>query len=115
MNPSSRPTRWQCCALLGIISIAAAARFAWIGSTEAHFDELWHLELSTGRGSMHSMLPPDEIVAAPALTSLHGAPPWYSVWTHLQSVTHPPLYPMLLRGWRDVFGESISTARAFSA
>jgi uncharacterized membrane protein len=36
------------------------------------------------------------------------------VWTHMET-THPPLYPLLLRMWEELWGDSDQGARAFSA
>ena len=57
-NPASdRPTRWQWLLLMLIVVLAIALRLLYLGRTEADFDELWHLELSTGRGSAHAQYP----------------------------------------------------------
>ncbi|WP_428937527.1 glycosyltransferase family 39 protein [Fontivita pretiosa] len=102
--------------LLLILLAATVLRFIYIGQSEADFDELWHLELSTGRGSAHETLPMNQLIArTPALTSLHDAPGWHTIPTSLDTVTHPPLYPMLLRAWRSLFGESIAAGRMLSA
>lgn len=101
--------------LLLILAIAAGMRMARIDFDSLSFDEQWHLELSTGRGSPHVRLPTDTLIAdAPAVTSLKGARPWWAVWTNMDYVVHPPLYCLLLRLWREVFGESDTAARAFS-
>jgi hypothetical protein len=88
----------------------------WISHFEPQFDELWHLELSTGRGTAHATLPMNELIdPSPALTSLRGAPSIVRVPASLDGVTHPPAFPLLLRIWRSVFGESIGAARGLSA
>jgi hypothetical protein len=101
--------------LLLVLMVGAALRIARIDFDSLSFDEQWHLELSTGRGSVHVRLPEDVlIVDAPAVTSLAGAPPWYSVWTNMDFVVHPPLYCTLLRVWREAFGEADAAARSLS-
>ncbi|WP_428940678.1 glycosyltransferase family 39 protein [Fontivita pretiosa] len=101
--------------LLLILAVGAALRIARIDFDSLSFDEQWHLELSTGRGSPHVRLPEDVVIPdAPAVTSLAGAPPWYSVWTNMDFVVHPPLYCTLLRIWREAFGEGDIAARSFS-
>lgn len=110
-----RPTPLQWAMLALILVIAATLRIIFLSSFEPDFDELWHLELSTGRGSMHETIPLGVVVPdVPQLTSLKGAAPWYRIPSTLSSVTHPPLYPVLLRFWRSIFGESINTGRVFS-
>jgi hypothetical protein len=102
--------------LAGIVLVATILRFILIGGVQPHFDELWHLELSTARGSAHYTLPMNVLIHdVPDLTSLKGAPPWYEIPRSLATVTHPPLYSILLRFWRDIFGESVVVGRAFSA
>lgn len=98
-----------------ILAVAAGLRIARINYDGLTFDEQWHLELSTGRGSPHVRVPEDVFTPdAPAVTSLVGAPPWYKVWTNMDFVVHPPLYCTLLRLWRDVFGGGDIAARSFS-
>ncbi len=98
-----------------ILLVGAALRVARIDFDSLTFDEQWHLELSTGRGSPHIRIPKDTLIPdAPAVTSLAGAPPWYAVWSHMDRVVHPPLYCTLLRLWRDLFGGGDAAARAFS-
>src|SRR5450432_4817570 len=101
--------------LLAILLLAAGLRIAHIDFNSLTFDEQWHLELSTGRGSPHVRLPQDVVIFdAPAVTSLVAAPPWHAVWTHMDFVVHPPLYCTTLRLWRDIFGEGDSAARSVS-
>src|SRR5438046_9853756 len=101
--------------LLLILAVAAALRIHRMGFDSLTFDEQWHLELSTGRGSPHVRLPQDVLIPdAPDVTSLHGAPPVWAVWTHMDFVVHPPLYCVALRLWRHGFGESDAPAQLFS-
>src|ERR1700733_2490552 len=100
--------------LIVILLLAAGLRFLHINQNSLTFDEQWHLELSTGRGSPHVRLPQDVVIRdAPAVTSLVAAPPWYAVWTHMDFVVHPPLYCTSLRIWRDIFGGDDAAARSF--
>src|SRR5947208_15450454 len=86
---------WRCrwwLVLAGILALAGALRCARMGFGSLTFDEQWHLELSTGRGSPHVRLPDDVLIAeAPAVTSLVNAPPAWAVWTHMDRVVHTPL------------------------
>jgi hypothetical protein len=102
---------------LVIIVVALAAwlrvdRARWDGLT---FDEQWHMELSSGRGSPHLTLPTGQLIDdAPPVTSLRGAPPVWAVWTHMAGVAHPPLFVTILRLWRDAFGEGDLPAKSLS-
>jgi uncharacterized membrane protein len=99
-----------------IVALAAVLRFIFISANEAHFDEIWYLEISTGRGEAHSQLPINQLVpSVPDFTSLTGAPPWHAIYTHMSGQPHPPLHPLLLRGWRELFGESLPAGRMLSA
>src|SRR5438132_13953289 len=75
-----------------ILILAAVLRCVGLGERPLSMDELWTMELSTGRGSVHLELPRNQIFPAPAMTILSGAPPWYAVWTSMPRATHPPLY-----------------------
>lgn len=77
-------------------------------------DELWHLALTTGRGAPYSGYRLNELArdVPPAMT-LDGAPPWWTVWSHLDSVTYPPLYLQTLRLWRNAFGDSTAVALTY--
>lgn len=77
-------------------------------------DELWHLALSAGHGE-HMELPINEVVHdVPAWTSIKNAPPWYTLWTSMAYVVHPPLYVQTLRFWRELFGDSDGVAITYS-
>jgi hypothetical protein len=99
--------------LLIILAVATVLRVRGIGKPPT-LDELWSLELSTGRGSVHLKLPVNEIFPAPAMTDLKGAPPPQAVWSSLDRVSHPPLYFLTLRGWRAAFGGGDVAARWLS-
>jgi hypothetical protein len=101
--------------LLGILALGAGLRVARIGFDSLSFDDQWHLELATGRGSPHVRLPNDVLIPnAPAVTSLVDAPPIRAIWTHMDFVVHPPLYYVCLRVWCEIFGTSDAAARAYS-
>lgn len=98
-----------------ILAAAALPRLMTLDEAFPAQDELWSLELSTGRGSAHLALPVNEFFHAMPMTQLgDDAPPWYAVWTSLDRVTHPPLYFLALRGWRAMFGDGDVAARSLS-
>ncbi|MBI4340997.1 MAG: glycosyltransferase family 39 protein [Candidatus Omnitrophica bacterium] len=109
--------RWLEAALwISIIGLAAGLRFNGLTRHDLTVDELFSLECSTGRGLAHGRLPSSAVIdPAPELMSLAGAPPWPAVWRATASeITHPPLYFLLLRGWRSLWGEGALAARSFS-
>src|SRR5439155_9099080 len=67
-EPSRRATPGEVAlVLIGILALAAGLRIARINYGSLTFDEQWHLELSTGRGSPHVRLPEDTLIPdAPA-------------------------------------------------
>lgn len=98
--------------LLGILVIAGAARLYAVETANFWLDELWTLELSCGHGTAHEHLPANVLLpAAPGLTSLADARPWWTIWTSLDEVTHPPAFFLLLRGWRALLGPTDMAAR----
>jgi hypothetical protein len=102
-------------ALAGILLIGLGARFYLITQQSLFVDELWNLELASGRGSMHLRLPSETLLHdVPSPTSLTGAPSWLAIWSHMDLVTHPPLFSLLLRLWCDLFGAGDLSGRAFS-
>ncbi|HMB96547.1 MAG TPA: hypothetical protein VKK61_10955, partial [Tepidisphaeraceae bacterium] len=61
---------WQWAIFGLILLIGAGFRIAQARSHSLSFDEEWHLELSTGRGSEHIDLPRDVLIPdAPDVTS----------------------------------------------
>ena len=102
-------------ALLVVLLAALGARLWQLDRRGAWDDELFSMELSTGRRLIHQDLPRDQIVThAPDLTGFAAAPPWTAVFPAMADDTHPPLHPLLLRFWREVFGESDVAGRSFS-
>ncbi len=111
--------------LVAVLVVAGAARLAplpfmpidsRIGSSLT-LDELWHMTLSTGRGS--PMDPGDREIVHPVTidsTSLEGAPPFYKVWTGMNgpATLHPPLYVLTLRIWREIAGGGDVAAQIYS-
>jgi len=93
-----------------IILLAGILRGIWLDRRCLFFDEIWHMELSTGRGSAHLRLPLDQLLPPqPNPVMLEAAPPWYSIWTHMDWVIHPPFYHFTLRAWRAVSAKAESS------
>jgi len=88
-----------------VLASAVLLRSQRIGYDAISLDEMWHLALSTGRGSPQLTCPADQVLRdAPAWTDLATAPPWYAAWGNMDRVLHPPLFVLTLRLWRECFG-----------
>src|SRR5688572_25082902 len=74
------------------------------------------METSAGHGfAAHWNLPRETIGPAPDLIGLGAARPWWTVPAVMGNDTHPPLYFVLLRAWREVFGDTEAAARSLAA
>lgn len=103
-------------ALAAILAAAAFLRHQRIGHDAVSFDEMWHLVLSTGRGSPQMTMPADTVVRMErSISDLAGAPPWPAAWTHMDRVLHPPLFVMTMRWWREAFGPGDVAAQWYVA
>ncbi len=102
--------------LLGLIlAVALGLRLYRIADSGFWLDEFCSVECSTGVGLLHAELPRNVVLQSPPpLTTLASAKPWWTIWASLHRDNHPPLYFILLRWWRDVFGESDAAARGMS-
>jgi uncharacterized membrane protein len=110
------PSRADLAILAAILLVAGVLRFCHIAGPSLWMDELWSIEMSVGRGSMHDHLPTGVIQTAPwNLTDISTAPDWPKIWTHLNGYPHPPLYLIALRWWMDLFGTSPLAIRSLSA
>jgi uncharacterized membrane protein len=104
------------CLLGGILLLAAGLRFYEIGKPSFWIEELLSTEQTTGMGLAHERLPAERFLQTEhAATALHGAAPWWKIWTTLEGDDQPPLHLIALRMWRGIFGEGDVSARAFSA
>jgi hypothetical protein len=104
-------------ALLALILLmGAAVRLVSIDARSLWGDELWTLSMTVGRG-INGGLPANELVEPPIgrVTGLKDAVSWWRIWTDMEDyVTHPPLYFVTLRLWRELFGEGDIAARSLS-
>jgi uncharacterized membrane protein len=104
---STRPPRLRPrhLVLLGLILLLATGlRLYRLGSQALWADEFLSLEQSAGWGFAHEDLPSGVVIERlPDLTTLRAARPWTDIWSSLREDAHPPLYLVLLRGWREVF------------
>jgi len=99
-----------------IVLFGAILRHQRIGTDAISLDEMWHLGLSTGRGSPQMVWPADAMIhVGESWTDLAGAPPWYACWTHMERVLHPPAFVMTMRLWRDALGSGDVAAQWYTA
>jgi hypothetical protein len=103
-------------AVAAIVLIAAALRVYRIDAESLWTDEVATLQQSAARPAAR-FAPPMDVVQSPGVdtTSVAGALPWTRFVPSMRSDTHPPLYPMLMRLWRTIFGGCDAAARALPA
>jgi hypothetical protein len=97
---------------LTILLLAAGLRL--YATLQAHLwlDEFWMLEVANGHDTLHERIPTNVLMTnPPALTSLLQARPWWTIWTTLSEVPHPPLFYILVRWWRQIVGPTEMAAR----
>lgn len=105
-------TFWFSGGLILVLIGAIALRVLAVEKASFWLDEFWTLELSCGHDTAHEHWATNTIIPQPhSLTALSGAGPWWTVWTTLSEVTHPPLFFLLLRIWREALGPSDMAAR----
>src|SRR5687768_7138453 len=110
-SAAAGPQWWRRTALhLGLFSVilcaAAGLRLHRLTEDSMWLDELFSLASSTGRYPDLSPLRVGEVMTPwPEFTSTEEARPWWYVWASHRAGTHPPLYLIILRGWREVFGD----------
>ena len=113
----SRARSWHTgLALLAILLLAAGLRCYHLGAEGYWIDELHALIDSAARQPELAELPHDVILPhAPQLTALSPDTTALDVWRTMRHETHPPLYFVLLHGWRRVVGDSEAAVRALPA
>ncbi len=108
-------TRWHVVLLCLLLAATAAVRFHALGQRSLWSDEYLSLECSAGWGRSDLRLAGTH-AAAPDLLGLVAPRPWTTIWpTVARDENHPPLFFLLLRAWRDVFGDAPAALRSLSA
>jgi hypothetical protein len=96
-----------------ILIFAAALRIYHLGAISLWEDEYFSVECSSGWGRTDMRLASAQVV--PDLISLRNARPIGTIWSSIaRDENHPPLYFILLRIWRDMFGDSAVALRSLS-
>jgi uncharacterized membrane protein len=89
-----------------ILFFALTLRLHQLTKPSLWLDEILTVQLSTGRGYAHLDFPQDQLIPPPPdLIGLAQAPPFWRIWTTLERDVHPPLYYLVLRAWRETFGD----------
>jgi len=91
--------------VLGIILVGALAlRVNEISQQSLWIDELLSLEISNGRGFLEAGLPRGQLMdPAPDPTDLTNAASVWRIVPEQKCESHPPLYFLILRVWREMF------------
>lgn len=103
--------------LLGIVAVGVTlAELKSENRRGLWLDEVYSLMLSRGEGYAHRQLPVGEPLDAPPaeLTRPPEALKPVGVWRGQYADSHPPLYFLLLHGWRWLLGGGDGTARGLS-
>src|ERR1700722_10289872 len=93
---------WPLAVLAAILAVAAGVRAYRLGQASFWEDERDSVMSAEGHFSDWETMPTNRLIDPPDLVSVRNARPWLDTWRTPDF--HPPLYAMLLRGWRDLFG-----------
>jgi uncharacterized membrane protein len=111
----ARPRALAGTALAAILVAGAALRVLDIDEDSLWIDEFASLQTSAGRPLKERYLTANVVLEpAPRLTAIDPAIPWTRVWWSLHDDNHLPVYFLLLRFWRGVFGDSEAALRMLS-
>jgi uncharacterized membrane protein len=103
---------WICLGL--ILTFAVAIRLHGLNRNSLWADEFLSLECSSGWARTDQQFA-GQTLKAPDLISLQHAKSWTAIWSSISTdENHPPLYFILLRAWRSVFGDGEIALRAMS-
>ncbi len=107
--------RWAfAAAAVGVLLLAVGLRVHGLGGRSLWSDEYLSLECSSGWGRTDLQVA-ESHAAAPDLVGLADARPWACVWRAVaRDENHPPLYFLILRAWREAFGDSAVALRSLS-
>lgn len=93
--------------------VGLAARLPYMERDSLWMDELFSMAQSGGYPAWIPFPPVNRVVSPPARpTSLTEARAWPLVISELRVDNHPPLYFLLLRAWREAFGDGAAAVRS---
>jgi uncharacterized membrane protein len=103
---------WFGTVVFGVLAIACVVRFWMLGAQDYWLDELHSLLNSAAHRAQFEAVPCGEILSGvPRYTELASDSSARGVWHGMRDDSHPPLYFVLLYGWRRVFGDGEFAAR----
>jgi len=107
--------RWCHLLCLGaVLLLATGVRIYHLDRACLWGDEFLSLECSSGWARTDAELA-GQATPAPDLVTLGNARPWTNIWRSMaQDGNHPPLYFILLRAWRELFGDTAAAIRSLS-
>lgn len=98
--------------LILILALAAVLRLYALDRSPLWTDELFSLQSTAGLGFQVENLPRMQLLdPAPKPTELRNPGPLRDIYTTQFTDTHPPLYFMVLRVWREWTGDSATALR----
>jgi len=99
--------------LLAILAVAALVRFYKLGQQDFWLDELHSMANSAGRRAELEAIPFGQIIqSGEQPTELRDGSTITSVWTTMRHDSHPPVYFLLLWGWRRLWGDGEAAIRS---
>jgi hypothetical protein len=107
--------KWEYLLVAALLFTALGLRVYRLDARGFWFDEHWTMMVSSGRGLSYLEVPKGIVLnTAPDPTASVPGVPWYRAWTNTAFDVHPPLYAVLVRGWRAWVGESDVAIRGLS-
>jgi uncharacterized membrane protein len=95
-----------------IMLLGLLLRLNRLGADPLWYDEICSLQSSTGHGYQALILPANQVIDLPDTVHLSNAKPLWKIWASaMDHDAHPPIYPMILRLFRDAFGTTEATVR----
>lgn len=112
--PPTARERWL---LAAILCLGFGVRLWGLGTQSLWGDEFLSLFASAGNVFSEVGLPSGMVLEPPLPppgTSLEKAASWWEIWWSMRGYSHPPLYFLLLRAWREAFGSDAAALRSLS-
>lgn len=113
LEPHPAPNYRIWATLAMILIVATAVRGYGLGERSLWTDDFFSLITSSGHGN-----PPRFVEGfvnpPPRAIDLRFAEPWQQIWKKQGLDVHPPVYFIVLRAWRVMFGDSESAVRSLA-
>ena len=102
----------QIIGLIAILTVGLVLRLHALGRESLWFDEQMFVLSSAGHLDDFTSMPANRVIDPPDLFGVDSFAPLSSVWNAKD--IHPPLYPLVLRFWREMIGDSDAKVRGLS-